>query len=222
LVDKLVTDAEQASVATNVISDETKYWLALWRVKGIGAKRYLSLLQVFVNPRDIFSASVGTLRKTGLSDEITGHIKNFDWTLIDADMIWLQGPDCHLMCFYDEDYPALLKEISDPPPVLFIRGDRSLLSSIQIAIVGTRNPTPTAVGTAQAFSKNLATFGLTITSGLALGIDQASHKGALAANGKTIAVAATGLDRVYPARHRALAAEIVETGALVSEFLHQW
>ncbi len=122
------------------------------------------------------------------------------------------------MCWNDEDYPTLLKEIPDPPPVLFIRGDRNLLDSLQVAMVGTRNPSPMAMKTARAFAKNFADFGLTVTSGLALGVDQAAHKGALDSTGKTIAVAATGLDRVYPASHKALAAEIIKTGALVSEF----
>lgn len=122
------------------------------------------------------------------------------------------------MCWNDEDYPTLLKEIPDPPPVLFIRGDRNLLDSLQVAMVGTRNPSPMAMKTTRAFAKSFADFGLTVTSGLALGVDQAVHKGALDGTGKTIAVAATGLDRVYPASHKALAEEIIKTGALVSEF----
>jgi DNA protecting protein DprA len=122
------------------------------------------------------------------------------------------------MCWNDEDYPTLLKEMPDPPPVLFIRGDRNLLDSLQVAMVGTRNPSPMAMKTARAFAKSFADFGLTVTSGLALGVDQAAHKGALDSTGKTIAVAATGLDRVYPASHKALAEEIIKTGALVSEF----
>lgn len=205
------------SVST-VAAKELKYWLALWHVKGVGAKRYLALLQALSTPSKVFSASVDMLCNAGLSQSIANQIKQFDWELIDADLNWLKEIDCHVMCFNDDDYPALLKEIPDPPPLLYIRGDRTLLSSLQLAMVGARNPTPTATETAYAFSKSLATYGLTITSGLALGIDQASHKGALAANGNTIAVAATGLDRVYPARHRELAADIVNTGALVSEF----
>ncbi len=149
---------------------------------------------------------------------MAGQIKNFDQAEIAVDLKWLEREDCHLMCWHDGDYPALLKEIPDPPPVLFIRGDRSLLSSLQIAMVGSRNPSPMALQTTRAFAKSFATFGLTVTSGLALGVDQAAHKGALEANGATIAVAATGLDRVYPAKHKALAEEIIKTGALVSEF----
>jgi len=193
-------------------------WLALWRVKGVGAKTYLALLDVFKTPQAVFSATANDLKQAGLSAKIAENIKSFNWSEIELDLKWLSRDDCHVMCWHDEDYPALLKEIPDPPPVLFIRGDRSLLGSLQIAMVGTRNPSPMALKTAHAFAKSFATFGLTVTSGLALGVDQAAHYGALEAAGGTIAVAATGLDRVYPARHKALAEEIIKTGAIVSEF----
>jgi DNA processing protein len=118
----------------------------------------------------------------------------------------------------DNDYPALLKEIPDPPPLLFVRGNPEILSLPQIAIVGSRNPSTLGLETAAAFAKTLSQHGFVITSGLALGIDAASHQGALNAKGYTIAVAGTGLDRVYPARNKDLATEIVNTGAMVSEF----
>ncbi|MEW4983594.1 MAG: DNA-processing protein DprA [Cycloclasticus sp.] len=197
---------------------DARAWLALWRVKGIGAKRYLALLELFASPESIFSASTAELRQAGLSATIAEQIKNFDYRKIEPDLKWLERESCHLMCWHDDDYPVLLKEIADPPPVLFIRGDRSLLGSLQIAMVGTRNPSPMALKTTQAFAKSFANFGLTVTSGLALGVDQAAHKGALEGNGYTIAVAATGLDRVYPASHKPLAEEIIKTGAIVSEF----
>ncbi|PCH85725.1 MAG: DNA-protecting protein DprA [Piscirickettsiaceae bacterium] len=195
-----------------------KYWLALWRVKGVGAKTYLQLLRRFSEPSLVFSASTAELTLAGLSSKICSQIKQFDWHQIDDDLAWLSHPGCHVMCWNDDDYPVLLKEISDPPPLLFIRGDRSLLRSLQIAIVGSRSPTPVAFKTARAFANNLSTFGLTVTSGLALGIDQAAHLGALDASRLTIAVAATGLDRVYPAKHKKLAEQVIEVGALVSEF----
>ena len=211
-----MTPGEVASPGVSI--GELKYWLALWRVKGVGAKTYLHVLQHFSSPSHIFSASTDQLKKSGLSSKITTQIKQFDWTEIEQDLAWLVNHDCHVMCWNDDDYPALLREIPDPPPVLFIRGDRSLLSSLQIALVGSRNPTPTAAKTAHDFANNLASFGLTVTSGLALGIDYAAHQGALAAKGVTIAVAATGLDRVYPAKHKLLAENIITSGALVSEF----
>jgi len=197
---------------------ERNSWLALWRVKGVGAKTYLSLLDVFSKPSNVFLASISELENAGVSTAVAQQIKRLDWHVIDPDLKWLQREDCHLMCWNDEDYPTLLKEMPDPPAVLFIRGDRNLLDSLQVAMVGTRNPSPMAMKTARAFAKSFADFGLTVTSGLALGVDQAAHKGALDSTGKTIAVAATGLDRVYPASHKALAEEIIKTGALVSEF----
>jgi DNA processing protein len=196
---------------------DLKYWLALWRVRGVGAKTYLQILQ-HLSPPDVFSASTDQLKKAGLSSKIIIQIKQFDWAEVEQDLAWLVNPDCHVMCWNDGDYPDLLREIPDPPPILFIRGDRSLLSSLQIALVGSRNPTPTATKTAHDFANNLASFGLTVTSGLALGIDYAAHQGALDAKGVTVAVAATGLDRVYPAKHKLLAENIITSGALVSEF----
>ena len=123
-----------------------------------------------------------------------------------------------VITFNDTNYPSQLKEIADPPPVLFVRGNPDLLSLPQIAIVGSRNPSSLGEETAFNFAKTLSRHGFVITSGLALGIDAASHRGALSANGYTVAVAGTGLDRVYPARHKELATEIVNTGVMISEF----
>jgi DNA processing protein len=130
----------------------------------------------------------------------------------------LEQPGHLAVTLADPCYPPQLKEIADPPPLLFIRGNPDILALPQIAIVGSRNPSHLGVDTAAEFAKALAREGFVITSGLALGIDAAGHKGALQAQGYTIAVAGTGLDRVYPARHRALATEIVNHGAMISEF----
>jgi DNA processing protein len=131
---------------------------------------------------------------------------------------WLAAPGNHLLRLDDPRYPDLLRQIPDPPPVLYVRGDPAALGNLQLAIVGSRNPTRGGLENARAFAAHLAGAGLTITSGLALGIDAAAHEGALAAGGTTIAVTGTGLDRVYPARHRELAHRIAGQGALVSEF----
>ena len=122
------------------------------------------------------------------------------------------------MTLDDPCYPLALKEIADPPPILFVTGNIHLLSTPQIAIVGSRNPTQDGKKIAHDFARSLSHAGFTITSGLAIGIDAASHQGALAENGYTIAVAGTGLDLIYPACHTQLAAEIVIHGAMVSEF----
>ena len=134
-------------------------------------------------------------------------------------MRWQQQPNHHVLRWMDDTYPALLKEIVGAPPLLFIEGDISYLSLPQIAIVGSRNPTHTGLETAQEFGYQLAKAGLIITSGMALGIDAASHQGALAADGKTIAVLGSGLSNIYPKRHYKLAEKIAEQGCLVSEHL---
>ncbi|MBQ0724870.1 MAG: DNA-processing protein DprA [Cycloclasticus sp.] len=204
--------------SSGFVANEQRHWLTLWRVKGVGAKNFISLLDVFSHPKRVLAASLSELKNAGVSAELAGRIQRIDPSEADADIKWLENDDCHLMCWHDDDYPGLLKEIHDPPPVLFIRGDRSLLSSLQIAIVGTRNPSALGLKTTRAFANSFTAMGLTVTSGLALGIDQAAHQGAIDISGKTIAVAATGLDRVYPASNRGLAEKIIVTGALVSEF----
>jgi len=154
----------------------------------------------------------------GLKSDIVDAIKNPDWTTIAHDLEWLAQPNNSAITINEALYPIQLKEIADPPPILFVRGNPELLSRPQIAIVGSRNPSSSGVDCAFSFAQDLSRHGFVITSGLALGIDAASHQGALNAHGHTIAVAGTGLDRVYPARHKDLATEIVNTGAMISEF----
>jgi DNA processing protein len=118
----------------------------------------------------------------------------------------------------DECYPPLLRAIPDPPPLLYVRGDPTVLLEAHLAVVGSRRASPAGLRVAQALSGQLASAGLHICSGLALGIDSAAHRGALASGGKSVAVMATGIDRVYPQRHRALAAQLEQAGCLVTEF----
>ena len=195
-------------------------WLLLRRLPGVGTRAQLNLLEHFGSITSVFSASRDQLEKVlgGKTEAIEAILAGPDKQAFPLEFEWLSQPNHHLLTWSDVDYPALLREIPDPPLVLYISGDRALLSSPQIAIVGSRNPTPMGRENAQAFARSLASAGLVVTSGMALGVDGAAHRGALDAGGKTIAVAGTGLDRVYPARHRDLAHEIVKQGALVSEF----
>ena len=195
-------------------------WLALRRLRGVGTRTQFELLDHFGSIEAIFSASRGQLEKTlvGKNEAIDALLAGPDEKVLKSELEWLSEPGHHLLTWSDPDYPVLLREIPDPPLVLYIAGERQLLSARQLAIVGSRNPTPMGRENARAFAKSLAGAGLVITSGMALGVDGAAHRGALEAGGKTIAVAGTGLDRVYPARHRDLAHEIVKRGALVSEF----
>ncbi len=183
----------------------------------MGGRTFLKLLESHA-PAQLFSESNGALSALGLKSDIIQAIKNPDWSIVDTDLEWLGQNNNYVLTLEDSRYPAQLKEISDPPPLLFVRGNPDLLSHPQIAIVGSRNPSTLGIETAKAFALTLSQYGFVITSGLALGIDAASHQGALKAKGYTIAVAGTGLDRVYPARHLELATEIVKTGAMVSEF----
>ena len=145
------------------------------------------------------------------------YLLNPDQDRLEADLEWLEAPDHHLICWGDERYPPLLRDINGPPAALWVLGEPDLLWQPQIAIVGSRNPTAGGLDHAASFGRHLARQGLTLTSGLALGVDSAAHRAALETGGHTVAVVATGLDRVYPARNRELAAEIAGKGALVSE-----
>ncbi|ESS71771.1 protein Smf [Methyloglobulus morosus KoM1] len=187
------------------------------RTPGFGGRTFLKLLETHT-PSQLFSESNAALSALGLKSDIIESIKKPDWALIDNDLAWLDQDNNSVITLFDSIYPAQLKEIADPPPLLFVRGNPGLLSLPQIAMVGSRNPSASGMETATAFAKTLSLHGFVITSGLALGIDAASHRGALNAKGYTIAVAGTGLDRIYPARHIDLAIEIVNTGAMVSEF----
>ncbi|MBI3545698.1 MAG: DNA-protecting protein DprA [Gammaproteobacteria bacterium] len=195
-------------------------WLRLRRLPGVGIRGQLDLLEHFGSIDAIFSATPAQLQQAlpGKKAAIQDILDEPPVKLLQAELEWLEIPGHHLVTWSDSDYPVLLREISDPPIALYVVGQRSLLSTPQIAIVGSRNPTPMGRENAHAFAKNLANSGLTITSGMALGIDGAAHRGALEVTGKTIAIAGTGLDRVYPPRHRELAHQIAEHGALVSEF----
>lgn len=129
------------------------------------------------------------------------------------------GEQRHVLTWASDLYPFLLRDIPDPPPVLYVLGDVAIVGQTQLAMVGSRNPTPAGKDNAKQFAASLADMGIIITSGMALGIDAAAHEGALLAKGRTIAVAGTGVDRVYPAQHRKLAHQIVaEGGAIISEY----
>lgn len=170
------------------------------------------------DPTRIRQSSPAELRATGLSAKAITRILAQQPRQVERDLCWAQADNNHLICYDDDTYPALLRQIPDFPPLLYASGDISLLQAPQIAIVGSRLCTPGGAQTAADFAASLAAAGLVITSGMALGIDTEAHRGALNQGGKTLAVTGTGLDVVYPARNRRLAAEILEQGLMVSEF----
>jgi DNA processing protein len=141
-----------------------------------------------------------------------------DQTALNSDLAWIEASGARLLACTDADYPGQLRQLHDPPAVLFALGDVPLLTSVQLAMVGARKATPAGCNTAHKFAQAFARAGVRITSGLAVGIDAASHEGALDGGGQTIAVCATGLDSVYPTQHSVLARRIRANGVLLSEF----
>ena len=194
-------------------------WLTLHRAPGIGPIEARRLLEIFHTPAALLSASPDELRELGLKPQTVACLQQPDRKAINADLDWLERADNHhLLTWQDAGYPALLRQIPDPPPVLFVAGEPGLLQSLQLGIVGSRNPDPAGQQIARCFATELAALGITITSGMALGIDACSHRGALQGNGATVAVLGNGPDVVYPARHGELRREIVSRGALVTEY----
>jgi len=198
-------------------TESLQAWISLWRVPGVGCKAIHALIESLGDAKTIINASQQTLQKAGLTSRQAQAIVSQTPESAKPDMLWLEKENHHLITFNDERYPRLLREISAAPPLLYVHGNIDLLNDPQIAIVGSRTPTPGGVNNAFEFAKHFASTGLCVTSGLALGVDGEAHKGALADEGVTIAVTATGLDRVYPAKNKALAHQIAERGALISE-----
>lgn len=196
------------------------YWLALLHTPTVGIATLLRLLDTFPNLESLFTASKQNLLEKGIAQELADYLLHPDWKAVERDLRWLdQGDNRHILTYHDKAYPLLLKETVGPPMVLFVQGDTAILKNLQIAMVGSRNPTPIGNESAFQFAKELSLSGLTVTSGLALGIDAACHRGTLAAEGLTIGVVGTGLDRVYPLRNKELATKILDQGgAIVSEF----
>ena len=192
-------------------------WLRLTLIPGIGGETQRKLLAAFGLPEAIFAA--GRLATRAVAGDRADLLFDFDPAeSVDRSMAWAAQPGQHIVTLADAEYPKALLEIAEPPCLLYVRGNPGLLEKRGLAVVGSRNATPQGVQTAENFAKALAGKGLAIISGLALGIDAAAHRGALAAGGETIAVIGTGADRLYPARNRELALAIAEHGAIVSEF----
>lgn len=200
------------------MEDDLSAWLRLTLLPGIGPERQRSLLAAFGLPAQVFAAGRSAIAAVAGADTADLLFAAPDEARIAAALAWAVEPGNHILTLGDAAYPRGLLEIPDPPVLLYVKGDPALLSSNALAVVGARSATPGGVANAQAFAEHLAGAGLTIVSGLALGIDAAAHRGALdQAEGKTVAVIGTGADRVYPARHQALAREIAQRGAIVSE-----
>ena len=208
------------AISASARTESLARWITFIHLPGVGLRRRQEILEQFGSIEAVFDASRGLLGKylVDAPQAVRAIADGPDSAAVEATLAWLAEPGHHLLTLLDPDYPPLLRQIPDPPLALYVIGDRACLSLPQLAVVGSRNPTPGGRENARAFARALAGAGLAITSGLALGIDGEAHRGALDAGGCTIAVTGTGLDRVYPAAHRDLAHDIAGRGALVSEF----
>jgi DNA processing protein len=187
----------------------------------VGRITAAQLLRAFGSPAAIFGAGFDQLvqhitpaQATALLSPIASETDR----LVDTTLAWLEQPGNHILTLFDPAYPPLLAEIADPPLLLYIRGHSALLHGAALAIVGSRNASVQGQANARAFARSLSEAGLTIVSGLALGIDTAAHEGALQGCGSTAAIIGTGADRIYPARNGTLARRIAADGCMVSEY----
>ena len=197
---------------------ELACWLALNRAPGLGPARIKALLDAHGSARRCLACTDTELAAAGVPDPARTYLRSEPWPGVEQDLAWLRTSDHHLLTLQDPAYPPRLAQLSDAPAVLFVAGDLEALTRPQLAMVGSRNPTPSGCDTAYGFAAELAGTGITITSGLASGVDAASHRGAIAADGFTIAVLGCGPEQVYPRRHCELSLEVVEHGAMVTEF----
>lgn len=198
--------------------DELAYWLVLRRCFKIGPRKFSALLQKEKSLSNCFNGTqprqefLHWCQDCGIPEFIP------DWKGVEKDLAWGLLPDQHILTWQDNHYPAPLKEIAQSPPILFVWGQVDVLQRTQFAVVGSRQPSIYGRKVAFQFGYELAQTGFVVTSGLALGVDGASHEGALAAKGITVGVLGNSLDRIYPHRHKELAQAMIKEGALVSEF----
>ena len=205
---------------TSTISTEQElYWLALKMTPGLGTRRAYQLIDNFRSPEAIFQASREELEEAGLPGSVAQSLAS-GCTFDDAadQQNRMRAAGAQLITWNCAAYPPALREIFDPPVALFVRGSVDLLSRTLFGVVGTRRPTPYGMAAAERLSADLASAGLVIASGMARGIDTASHRGALSVSGGTVAVLGCGVDVVYPSENRKLAEQIATQGAIVSEF----
>ena len=195
------------------------YWLALHCLPGLGCRRSMKLIDFFGEPKGLFSASQKTMQELGLKAETIQAILSKKWIKeAEEKLKKIKTMGIEIITYSDPRYPALLKQIADPPPLLYLKGEAELLNTPSIAIVGARRASFYGLKIATKLATNLAELGITVVSGLARGIDAAGHKGALQAGGNTIAVLGCGLDIVYPSENQKFYAKIEKEGVLISEF----
>ena len=201
------------------LDDELSAWLRLTLNAGLNHNDWVrQLLTEFGSPESVLAATTQSLSRHVPKTFAAAVKRDVTDDALAAARVWLDDPANHIITLGDPDYPAQLLQLPDPPLLLYVRGNTELLRRPMLAIVGSRNATPQGVANAEAFARILSEAGLTVISGLALGIDAAAHRGALSAVARSVAVVGTGADVVYPAHNRGLANDLAARGALVSEF----
>ncbi len=199
--------------------DDKRYWVAFNLVRGIGAVRLQGLIEHFGDAASAWRGEPQELRAAGLSGKVLDRLVEVRSSL-EVDALWdrIAAQHISVITWEDETYPRRLKEIEQPPPVLYVRGELQAEDDFSVAIVGTRRITPYGRQVTEELSAYLAGNGISIVSGLARGVDAIAHSAALRAGGRTIAVLGSGVDRIYPPENRALAEQIMERGAILSDY----
>ena len=199
--------------------NDTRYWIGFTLIKGIGAVRFQRMLERFGNAESAWSAAPAELAGAGLSLKLIERIVAVR-EKVDLALIWeqIQSKGIQVLTWLDEAYPQRLKEIEQPPPVLYLRGELIPEDTWAVAIVGTRRVTPYGRQITEEIASFLAANSVTVVSGLARGVDALAHNAALKAGGRTLAVLGSGVDRIYPPENRTLAGNIFEHGAVLSDY----
>lgn len=203
-------------------AQELAYWIRLVETPSVGNQTGRKLLTTFGLPQHVFEADFDALAQCAtprIADALLTPVTVSLQSQIDKTLDWAGKPHNRVLTLADPCYPQALLDITDPPLLLYAKGRTELLNAPSIAVVGSRNATAQGIINAEKFSEALSQSGLTIISGLALGIDTAAHQGGLRGNGSTVAIIGTGADIVYPARNRELAHRIADTGCILSEYM---
>lgn len=199
--------------------DDKKYWVGFNLIKGIGAVRMRGLIAYFGGLESAWNAGSGALAESGLGAKVIERVLAARQN-VDLDQVWakIESQGIKILTWQDEDYPSRLKEIDQPPPVMYIRGEYLPDDLFAVAIVGTRRVTSYGRQITEELAGFLASNGITVISGLARGVDAIAHQSALKAGGRTIAILGSGVDKIYPPEHMKLAAQMLERGAIMSDY----
>ena len=199
--------------------DDKKYWVGFNFIKGIGAVRMQGLVAYFGDLESAWGADPTALAESGLGAKVVERVLAARQN-VNLDQVWakIEAQGIKILTWQDEAYPSRLKEIDQPPPVLYIRGEYLPDDLFAVAIVGTRRVTPYGRQVTEELASFLASNGITVVSGLARGVDVIAHQTALKAGGRTIGILGSGVDKIYPPEHLKLAEQMMERGAIISDY----